>query len=98
MAKENNVQTLQKVRNSRSKVPNTAVSGPFRPSWTHLPCRRQQLASCHPQLTQRKQREQLGGVLGQPPIAYFHVAKLTLDHPKRMLYFGAHRRLQGFDV
>ena len=47
----------------------------------------------HPQVGQRKQRHQVGRVLGQPPVLDLDVAELALDDPKRMLYLGAHAGL-----
>jgi hypothetical protein len=42
----------------------------------------------HPQIAQRKQRDQLRRVLGQAPVAHLHEAELALDHPKRMPHLG----------
>lgn len=50
----------------------------------------QQLATCRPEIGQREQHCKLCGVLLQTTVAHLHEAKLQFDHPKRMLYFGAH--------
>ena len=42
-------------------------------------------ASGHPDVGQRKQRDELRGVLGKPPVVHFDVTELALDNPKRML-------------
>lgn len=42
----------------------------------------------HPQIRQREQRDQLRGVLGQPPIAHLGVAELALDQSEGMLDLG----------
>jgi len=42
----------------------------------------QKPASGHPDVGQRKQRDELCGVLGKPPIAHFDVTELALDDPK----------------
>lgn len=70
----------------------------FGPSPGHFRCNRrfrtdysiqyQQFGANHPQVGQRKQRLQLGGVLGQPAVAHFDVAELALDDPKRVLDLG----------
>jgi hypothetical protein len=46
----------------------------------------------HPDVGQRKQRHQIGRVLGQPPVLDLDVGKLALDDPKRVLYLGAYTR------
>ena len=51
-------------------------------------------ASGHPDVGQRKQRDELRGVLGKPPVAHFDVTELALDNPKRMLHLGAHAGLE----
>ena len=51
--------------------------------------------SSHPQVRQSEQGGQLSRVFHQPAKAYFHVSKLALDHPKRVLDLGA--RL-GFEI
>src|SRR6185437_9460014 len=56
-----------------------------------------QLPAHHPDIRQRKQRVQLGGVLGQPAVANFDVAELALDHPEGVLASGANLRLETFD-
>lgn len=51
-------------------------------------------ACAAPQIAQREQRLQLRRILGQSPVAHFHMPKLALDHPKRVLHLGAHSRIQ----
>ena len=51
-------------------------------------------ASGHPDVGQRKQRDELRGVLGKPPVAHFGVPELALDDPKRMLHLGPHAGLE----
>lgn len=70
--------------------------GPFQPGRERLPSL--QARSClhplknslpgHPQIAQRKQRDQLRRVLGQAPVAHLHETELALDHPKRTLHLG----------
>ena len=80
----------------------------FQPFWAffsfagHWPCFRahscpgpQQLRACHPQVGQRKQRDNLGGVLLESAVANLHKAELALDHPKGMLHFGPDACLVG---
>jgi len=55
-------------------------------------------ASDHPDVGQRKQRDELCGVLGKPPVAHFYVTELALDNPKRMLHFGAHAGFELFGL
>ena len=50
-----------------------------------------QLSACHPQIRQRKQRHQLGRVLGQPLVAHLGEAELALDDTKRVLYQAVDR-------
>jgi len=50
-------------------------------------------ASGHPDVGQRKQRDELCGVFGKPPLAHFDVTELALDNPKRMLHLGPHAGL-----
>ena len=51
-------------------------------------------ASGHPDVGQRKQRDELRRVFGKPPVAHFDVTELALDNPKRMLHFGAYAGLE----
>ena len=48
----------------------------------------------HPQIGQRKQGGDLRRILLEPPVAGLHVAKLALDHPKRMFHLGANTGLE----
>lgn len=49
----------------------------------------------HPQIAQGKQHREACHVLGQSPVTHLGVAKLLLDHPKRVLHLGAHT---GFEL
>ena len=62
---------------------------------THLSCDHES-SPHHPQVRERKQGLQLGGVLGQAPVAHLGVAKLALDHPERMFNLGADAGLGFF--
>lgn len=42
----------------------------------------------HPQIAQRKQRHQVGRILGPPPVLDLYEAKLPLDDPKRVYHLG----------
>lgn len=67
----------------------------FRPLgalWAQLGHRSHPGVARHPQVGQRKQRYQLGGILGQAAVANLHMAELTLDYPERMLDLGAYGR------
>ena len=55
-------------------------------------------ASDHPDVGQRKQRDELRGILGKPPVAHFEVTELALDNPKRMLHLGAHAGFELFGL
>ena len=55
-----------------------------------------QFAAHHPQIGQRKQRDDLCRVLLQAPIANLHKSKLPLDHPKRVLDLGTNTCLELF--
>jgi hypothetical protein len=55
-------------------------------------------ASGHPDIGQRKQRDELCGVLGKPPVAHFDVTELALDNPKRMLHLGPHAGFELFGL
>jgi len=48
-----------------------------------------QLSSSHPKVRQGAERGQLSRIFRQPAKAYFHISKLALDHPERMLDLGA---------
>ena len=48
-------------------------------------CHRDQFLSRHPQVRQRKQRDDVCSVLGQPAEANLRQPELALDDPKRML-------------
>lgn len=48
----------------------------------------QQAPSNQEQVSKRDQREELGAVLGDAPVADFHVAELALHDPKWMLDLG----------
>lgn len=55
-------------------------------------------ASGHPDIGQRKQRDELCGVLGKPPVAHLGVPELALDDPKRMLHLGPHAGFELFGL
>ena len=55
-------------------------------------------ASGHPDIGQRKQRDELCGVLGKTPVANLGVPELTLDDPKRMLHLGPHAGFELFGL
>ena len=54
--------------------------------------------SGHLDVRQRKQRDELCGVFGKPPVAHFDVTELALDNPKRMLHLGAHAGFELFGL
>ena len=58
----------------------------------------QKPASGHPDVGQCKQRDELCGVLGKPPVAHFDVTELALDDPKRMLHLGPHAGFELFGL
>lgn len=47
------------------------------------------MSARHPQIRQREQCHQLRGVLRQTSEARLHITELALDHPERVLNFGA---------
>jgi len=55
-------------------------------------------ASGHPDVGQRKQRDDLCGVFGKTPVTHFDVSELALDNPKRMLHLGAHAGFELFGL
>ena len=55
-------------------------------------------ASCHPDVGQRKQRNELCSIFGKPPVADLGVPELALDNPKRMLHLGPHAGLELFGL
>jgi len=55
-------------------------------------------ASGHPDVGQRKRRDELWGVFGKPPVAQFYVAELALGYPKRMLHLGPPAGFELFDL
>ena len=58
----------------------------------------QKPAPRHPQIAQRKQRHQVGRVLGQPSVLDLHIAKLPLDDPKRVLHLGTYAGFHLFEL
>ena len=52
------------------------------------------LFSHHPQIAQRKQRDQLGRVFDQVPIPSLAIAELALDHPGGVLHLGPNAGLE----
>ena len=57
-----------------------------------------QPAPNHPDIGERKQRDELGRVLGQYPVTHFDVTELTLDDPKRMLHIDPHAGFELFGL
>ena len=55
-------------------------------------------ASDHPDVGQRKQRNELRRGFGKTPVAHFDVAELALDNPKRMLHLGPHAGFELFGL
>ena len=74
------------------------AEGRFRGWRAHSSLRRHELPPGHPEVGQREQRVQLGGVLRQSAVANLGVAELALDHPERMLDLGADARLDVFHL
>jgi hypothetical protein len=64
----------------------------FSASWAHLAYRRHQTMTCHPQIGEREQRDDLPGVLLESAIANLGETELLLDHPERMFDDGADGR------
>ena len=88
---------------SRTLLP---LFGLFEPPCGHLP-KLHAHSSCwplnnsfshHPQVGQRKQRDQLSRVFDQVPIPILTVAKLAFDHPEVMLHFGRDAGLDLFQL
>ena len=67
----------------------SALVGHFPGFRAHSSLSSHQFAAHHPQIRQRKQRDELGGVLLQTAVANFHIAELAFEHSKRMLHLGA---------
>src|SRR5664280_1841204 len=57
-----------------------------------------QLQARHPQVRQREQRLQLGGVLEQPSVAHLRVPELPLDDSERVLDLRAYAGLERLDL
>ena len=51
---------------------------------------RQQSPSDQEQVAEREQREELGAVLGEPPVAGLYIAELPLEDAERVLDLGPH--------
>lgn len=71
--------------------PRSRLAGP---SQAHSCLRCHQIMARHPQIGQRKQGGDLRRILLESAVAGLHVAKLALDHPKRMLHLGANTGLE----
>ena len=54
--------------------------------------------SHHPQVAQRKQRDQLRRVFDQAPIPSFVIAELALDHPEGVFHLGPNAGLDLFQL
>lgn len=79
----------------------SSISALLRPLGTlqaHSSLRFQELASFHPQITQRKHHRQPRCVLGQTSVASLGISELLLDDTKRVFYLGAHAGLQVLDL
>jgi hypothetical protein len=61
-------------------------------SRAHLACRRHQPMTCLPQIGERKQRDNLPGVLLESAIANLGKTELLFNHPERMFNDGADGR------
>ena len=68
--------------------PRVRPSGRLRAHSSHSPLWFHQRFAGHPQIAQRKQRHQVGRVLGQPFVFDFHKSKLPFDHSKRVFNLG----------
>ena len=87
-----------KSSSSDSPISRTLRSfvGLFGPSFGHLPTLQAHSSrrplnnsfSHHPQVAQRKQRDQLRRVFDQAPIPSLAIAELALDHPEGVFHFG----------
>jgi hypothetical protein len=87
-----------KLYSSDSSISRTLrpLGGRFGPSFGRLPTLQAHSSrSClnnsfshHPQVVQRKQRDQLRRVFDQAPIPSLAIAKLALDHPEWVFHFG----------
>lgn len=64
----------------------------FPVSRVYLAQQGQQSPASQPQIGQRKQCHDLPGILRQTTVADFYETKLALEHAKRVLNNGAHRR------
>jgi hypothetical protein len=75
---------------SSSFDPSGPVFGHSPTVWAHsCPQSLNYSLAHHPQVGQRKNHQQLTGVLGQASVSRLAMSELTLDHPKRMLHLGA---------
>jgi len=63
----------------------------FSASRAHLACHRHQTMTCHPQIGEREQRDDLPGILLESAIANLGKTELLLDHPERMDTWVAER-------
>ena len=86
--------------------PNLATSGGSFPELQPFGCMQthsylsplQKRASSHPDIRQRKQRDELRGVFLQSPTAHLAMTELAFDYPKRVFHFGAHTGLEFFSL
>ena len=82
-------------------LPLEAPGGPLPAPQAHSSLCPYQMPAGHPQVRQRKQRDELRRVLCQTFVAHLGETELTLDNPKGMLDLGAHagfELLDGFAV
>ena len=83
-----------------------AVCGGFSPELQPFGCLQahshlsplQKPASGHPDIGQRKQRDELCGVFLQSPIAHLAMTELAFDHPERVFQSDAHTGLEFFSL
>ena len=65
--------------------PRNGLSGGFRPIWTHWSLCDRQFPPYHMEVGQGEQGEELGRVLGQPPVSHLAIAPQVLDDAEGML-------------
>ena len=94
------------MKRQRQLHPFLAVCGGFSPELQPSGCLQahsclsplHKPASGHPDIGQRKQRDELCGVFLQSPIAHLAMTELAFDHPERVFHFGAHTSLEFFSL
>ena len=94
------------MKRQRQLHPFLAVCGGFSPELQPSGCLQahsclsplHKPASGHPDIGQRKQRDELCGVFLQPPIAHLGEAELAFDNPERVLHLGPNTGLELFGL